>query len=167
MSSQTIPHPGAIDTESVRRSITVRASQARAFQVFTEGIDSWWPKSHHIGSSPMKRAVLEGRVGGRVYSEQEDGVICPWATVLAWDPPHGYTMAWQVTPAWQQEPDLSKCSEVEVKFTAQPDGSTLVELEHRYFERHGEGFATMRTQVGDNTGGWGGLLRLFAEVVEK
>ena len=30
-----------------------------AIRVFTEGIDRWWPREHHIGSSPLKRAVLE------------------------------------------------------------------------------------------------------------
>ena len=65
----------AVDT-SVRKTITVKASAERAFRVFTEGIDTWWPKTHHIGSSPMTKAVLEGRSGGRCYSEQRgwDGV---------------------------------------------------------------------------------------------
>ncbi len=150
---------------SIRKSITVRASQARAFQVFTSAMDSWWPRSHHIGSSPMKRVVLEGRVDGKVYSEQEDGTTCPWGTVLAWDPPHSYTMAWQVTPKWHYEPDLARCSEVEVQFTPQPDGQTLVVLEHRHFERHGEGWETMAPQV-DSPGGWNTLLELFRDKAE-
>jgi hypothetical protein len=29
------------------------------------------------------------------------------------------------------EPDLARCSEVEVRFTPVDDGTTLVELEHR------------------------------------
>ena len=57
----------------VRRSIHGRASQARAFKVFTEGFDTWWPRSHHIGSSPMTKAIVECRLGGRCYSEQADG----------------------------------------------------------------------------------------------
>jgi hypothetical protein len=90
----------AID-QSVRKSITVKANAERAFRVFTEGIGTWWPKSHHIGSSPMTKAVLEGRSGGRIYSEQEDGTQCDWASVLEWDPPRRFVMAWQVTPTWR------------------------------------------------------------------
>ena len=116
-----------VDT-SVRKTITVRANAERAFRVFTEGIDSWWPKTHHIGSSPMTKAVLEGRSGGRCYSEQQDGTECDWGSVLEWDPPRRFVMAWMITPQWKYEPDVSKSSEVEVVFTALADGSTRVDL---------------------------------------
>jgi hypothetical protein len=36
----------------VRKSITVKAGAARAFEVFTGRIGSWWPRSHCIASSP-------------------------------------------------------------------------------------------------------------------
>jgi len=51
--------------EPLRKSITVRTSQENAFRVFTEGFDSWWPRSHHIGKSPMTKAIIECHVGGR------------------------------------------------------------------------------------------------------
>ena len=41
--------------------------------IFTAEFDSWWPRGHHIGQSPMRRAVIEGRTGGRCDTEQEDG----------------------------------------------------------------------------------------------
>ena len=71
----------------VRKTITVRASQQRAFDVFFGEFDRWWPRSHHIGTSPMKKAIIEGRAGGRCYTEQVDGTECDWGTVLVWDPP--------------------------------------------------------------------------------
>jgi hypothetical protein len=157
----TDPAALAAATPPVRKSIQVRANAARAFKVFTEGIDSWWPKTHHIGASPLVRTVLEPRVGGRIYGEQEDGSQCPWGEVLLWEPPQRFIMAWQVTPQWQFEPDLARCSEVEVTFTARQDGTTLVELEHRHFERHGEGAAAFRDQI-DQPGGWGGMMLMFA-----
>src|SRR5689334_12116722 len=52
---------------SVRKSITVKAGLEHAFQVFTEGFDTWWPRTHHIGKAPMKKAIIQGRVGGRCY----------------------------------------------------------------------------------------------------
>src|SRR5438309_1264903 len=40
---------------TVRRSIVVRAQRDRAFQVFTEGIGSWWPPGpHRIGPEPAE-----------------------------------------------------------------------------------------------------------------
>ena len=152
--------------EPVRRSIRVRASAERAFQVFTRDMDSWWPRTHHIGNSPMKRVVVEGRPGGSVYTEQEDGTVCPWGTVLTWEPPQRFVLAWQANPEWQLETDLAKCSEVAVQFTPADNGTTLVELEHRGFERHGGAYAKMRDMVNTDGGGWGGLLVLFASKAE-
>ncbi len=150
----------------VQKSITVRASAQRAFDVFTSDFDSWWPRSHHIGKSPMKRAIIEGRVGGRCYTEQEDGTDCPWGAILEWDPPRRFVLAWMITHEWGYEADRSKSSEVEVRFTDVGGGQTRVDLEHRHFERMGDGGATMRAGVGA-PGGWGTLLDLFAERVDK
>jgi uncharacterized protein YndB with AHSA1/START domain len=155
---------GPIDP--VFKNIRVRANAARAFKVFTEGFDSWWPKSHHIGDSPMTRAVIEGWVGGRCYGLQENGAECQWGRILEWEPPQRFVMAWQVTPEWKFEPETDRCSEVEVNFTPQPDGTTLVELWHRHFERHGVGADKMRNDV-NSGGGWAGLLELFRVETEK
>jgi Activator of Hsp90 ATPase homolog 1-like protein len=151
--------------QTVRKSIIVKAGAERAFRVFTEGIDTWWPRTHHIGASPMKKTILEGRSGGRCYTEQEDGTECDWGQVLDWDPPRRFVMAWQVSPTWQYEPDLTRSSEVEVRFTGERDGSTRVDLEHRHFERHGAGWEQMRAQI-DAAGGWGGMLQMFATKAE-
>ncbi len=152
--------------EPVRKSIQVRTNAEQAFRVFTSEMDSWWPRTHHIGSSPMKRIVMERWPGGAIYTDQEDGTPCPWGTVLAWEPPHRFVMAWQVNPEWQYEPNPAKCSEVEVRFTPVDNGTTLVELEHRGIERHGGAWAGMREKV-NAEGGWGGLLALFATKAEE
>jgi len=151
---------------TVQKTITVEASPQHAFEVFTAGIDTWWPRSHHIGNSPMKKNVIEGRVGGRCYTVQEKGTHCDWGQVLAWEPPHRLVMAWQITHQWGYQPDLSKASEVEVRFTAVEEGGTRVDLEHRHFERMGPGAAPMRTAV-DSPGGWGTLLQMFAARFER
>ncbi len=149
----------------VRKSVTVRAGAERAFRVFTDGVDTWWPRGHHIGSAPAKKFIIEGRADGRCYTEQTDGAECDWGRVLVWEPPRRFVMAWQITPAWQYEPDLAKSSEVEVSFTPQRDGTTRVDIEHRNFERHGEGAAMMRTLM-DAPNAWSGLLSIFQTTVE-
>ncbi len=150
----------------VQRSVKVKASPERAFRAFTEGFDTWWPRSHHIGKSPMKKAIIEGRVGGRCYSEQVDNTECDWGRVLVWEPPRRFVFAWQIKPTWEYEPDLSKSSEVEVRFIPESDGSTRIDLEHRNFQRHGAGADAMRTGV-SGEGGWGALLEMFAAHVDK
>lgn len=150
----------------VRKSVIVGADAATAFRIFTDEIDTWWPRSHHIGKSPMKKAIIEARAGGRCYAEQEDGTECDWGTVTAWEPPHRFAFTWQINPDWTFQARLDKSSEVEVRFTAVGDGRTRVDLEHRSLERHGDGAASMRTSV-DGPNGWPVLLRLFAERVDS
>jgi len=156
--------PPSSAADSVLKTIQVKASQERAFRVFTEEFDSWWPRSHHVGKSPMVKSVIEGRVGGRCYAEQEDGADCVWGSILAWEPPRRFVLAWRIDANWQLESDMSKCSEVEVNFTPEADGYTRVDLEHRYFSRMGASGETVRAAV-DSKGGWGMLLELFASRV--
>ncbi|MFC5862681.1 SRPBCC family protein [Acidicapsa dinghuensis] len=153
----------ATEVPPLRKHICVRASTARAFKVFTEGIDTWWPKTHHIGPSAPVRGAIEPGVGGRCYTEHTDGSLAQWGQVLEWEPPHRFVLAWMVTTDWKPEPDLGKASEVEVRFTQSPDGTTLVELEHRCFERHGEAGALMRQHVE----GWTSLLELFRTELDR
>jgi uncharacterized protein YndB with AHSA1/START domain len=150
----------------VQKTITVKASPERAFRAFTAEIDTWWPRTHHIGKSPMKKAIIEEKTGGRCYTEQEDGTECDWGRVLVWDPPHRLVLAWQITHEWGYQPDLAQSSEVEVRFAPAAGGGTRVDLEHRHLERHGAGGASMRTAV-DSPNGWTGILQLFAERVDQ
>jgi uncharacterized protein YndB with AHSA1/START domain len=157
--------PAAAD-RPVRKNIIVKASQAKAFRVFTEGMDTWWPREHHIGGSPMIQCVLEGKPGGRCYSRHSDGSEAEWGTVLVWDPPQRLIFAWQVTETWKFEPDVTKSSEVEVQFIAEGDGMTRVELEHRHLERYGDAMEAVRNIMESPTA-WSGMLQLFAAAAEK
>ncbi|HEY0711580.1 MAG TPA: SRPBCC family protein [Polyangia bacterium] len=149
--------------DPVRKSVVVKASQDRAFAVFTNGIDRWWPRQHHVGTSPMKTAVLEPRQGGRWYATCEDGSECDTGKVLSWEPPHRVLLAWQLTAQWQFDPDF--VTEVEVTFTAQGPRETLVVLEHRNLERFGDTAPEIARQVAE-AGGWPLLLDLFARAAE-
>jgi hypothetical protein len=86
--------------------------------------------------------------------------------VLIWEPPQRFVMAWLINANWKHEPDVSRASEVEVRFTAQADGTTRVDLEHRNFERMGESGNNMRMMV-DQPGGWGGILQTYGDYVAK
>jgi uncharacterized protein YndB with AHSA1/START domain len=148
-------------TAAVRRSVTVQATPERAFEVFTAGFSSWWPiESHHIGESMAVEVVIDPFAGGRWFERDADGNECVWGFVTAWEPPRRLLLAWHLTAEYEFDPDPDKASEVEVRFTPQ-DGGTLVELEHRGFERHAVAGAVIRQKV-SREGGWGELLELFA-----
>jgi uncharacterized protein YndB with AHSA1/START domain len=118
-----------IDT-SYRASTTVQAPIDRAFKVFTEGFDTWWPRAHHIGSVDMVEAVLEPRLDGRWYERGVDGSECEWGRVLEWDPPRSVVVSWHLNGDFKYDPDPDKASRVQVRFTAVDDNTTRVELEH-------------------------------------
>jgi uncharacterized protein YndB with AHSA1/START domain len=145
----------------VRKTVTVQAEPQRAFEVFTEGFDRWWPRSHTIGAAALKTAVIEPRAGGRWYGIDENGAEDEWGDVLVWSPPSRLVLAWRIGTDWKYQPDL--LTEVEVTFTAE-GGATRVELEHRHLERMGEGAEGARASF-DSPGGWGGLLEFFAAAV--
>jgi uncharacterized protein YndB with AHSA1/START domain len=149
---------------AVNRSVTVRASPERAFEVFTAGFNTWWPiESHHIGETMAVEVVIEPRAGGRWFERDAEGAECEWGFVTEWDPPHRLVLAWHLTPEYEFDPDPGKATEIEVRFTPQ-DGETLVELEHRCFEKHAETGARIRETV-SGPGGWTELIQLYAKGV--
>jgi uncharacterized protein YndB with AHSA1/START domain len=146
---------------SVRRSITVAASQHRAFEVFTAQFGTWWPREYQIGPSPMVDFVLEQKVGGRWYELDQDGTQCDTGRVLVFEPPERVVLAWQLNERFQYDPDPSHASEVELRFIAEGPSQTRVELEHRGFDRHGAGADALRGAM-DAPSGWTGVLEIFA-----
>ena len=158
----TIPASAA----SVRSSVEVEAPIERAFEVFTEGIGSWWDPTHHILQAELAEMVFEPRVGGRIRDRGVDGSECCWARVLAYEPPHRLVFSWDISLQWQLETDPEKTSEVEVRFIADGPQRTRVELEHRNLDRHGEGWEQMRDAVG-SAGGWPAGLRSLAARIES
>jgi uncharacterized protein YndB with AHSA1/START domain len=149
---------------SVRSSIVVEAPVERAFTVYTDGIGGWWPPEHHILQGELAAMVFEPRVGGHVYDVGTDGSECHWARVLVYEPPHRVVFSWDINMQWQIETDLSRTSEVEVRFVPEGEGRTRVELEHRHLDRHGEGWEQMRDATGSPDGWQSGLTR-FADQV--
>ncbi|HEY1449201.1 MAG TPA: SRPBCC family protein [Caulobacteraceae bacterium] len=119
----------------VVRAVTVKASPARAFALFTANIERWWPQTHHIGANPFTSVILEPHVGGRWFERDAGGVECLWGKVLAWDPPARLLLAWQINGKWEYDPAF--LTELELSFAPAEGGATRVTLEHRDLERFG------------------------------
>jgi uncharacterized protein YndB with AHSA1/START domain len=146
-----------INVAPVRKRIRVNADPARAFDIFTGAMKTWWPARHSINGSPIADIVLEPRVGGRWFERGEDGSECQWGQVLAWEPPSRLVLAWQISTAWRFDPDL--VTEVEVRFS-DDNGGALVELEHR-LDAYGPDAAQMR-EVFDGPTAWEETLTAYA-----
>jgi uncharacterized protein YndB with AHSA1/START domain len=151
--------------EPIRGRVTVRCDPERAFELFTERMGSWWPvESYSRAVSEFQHddvdvteLEFQAHLGGSILEHLSNGRILPWGEVIAWDPPHRVRIAWR--PHSMPEPP----TELEVTFTARGDG-TLVELEHRGWERLSEGF---RAELYDiYARGWITTLERFASVAD-
>jgi uncharacterized protein YndB with AHSA1/START domain len=151
---------------TVRHDVVVDAPVERAFRVFTERFGDFKPREHNLLSVPIAETVFEPHVGGHIYDRGEDGSVCKWARVVAFDPPNRVVFTWDIGPTWQVETDPSRTSEVEVRFTAMADERTRVELEHRNIERHGEGWQSVAEGV-DGDRGWPLYLRRYAGLFDQ
>ena len=149
---------------SINESLTVDAPRDRAFSVFTEGLDSWFPREYNLLAVDITERTFELREGGRIRDRGTDGSECNWGRVLAYEPPARVLFAWAISPSWQVEDGEVEVSEVEGRFTVESPERTLVELEHRHLDRHGEGWEQLRDSL-TAEGGWGWCLQRFAERV--
>ena len=161
----------SVEETVVRKSVLVRATVERAFSVFVEQMETWWPATHHMAKDAFELIVVEPRVGGRWYERDANGVEGDWGTVLLWDPPHLVRLSWHVAPSesseeWKYDPDPQRASEVQIRFVQAANGMTLVELEHSKLERHGGNTQLLRT-VFDGPGAWEGMLALFAKKLDE
>jgi uncharacterized protein YndB with AHSA1/START domain len=151
--------------DTIRQDVVVNAPLERAFRVFTEQFGDFKPREHNLMSVPIAETVFEPRVGGHIYDRGEDGSLCKWATIVAFEPPNRVVFTWNIGPTWQLETDPTHCSEVDVRFTAESADRTRVELEHRHIERHGEGWEAVAAGVGGDAG-WPLYLRRYVDLVD-
>jgi len=140
--------------DPVQKEIVVGCEPARAFEIFTDQIDSWWPlASHSVGQENAEACYFEGHEGGRIFETHRDGSVHLWGTVSVWDPPRS------VIFSWHPGRDVSTAQEVELRFSA-CEGGTRVELEHRGWESLGD--SAEKTRNGYDQG-WAPVLQRFVE----
>jgi len=140
-------------TVVVRSSVHVQLPPQEAFGLFTDGINQWWPlqEGYSYGADRAREIVLEPAEGGRFYERFVDGDELQVGTVRVCSPPDRILFTWR-SPDWRAE------TEVDVRFVAEDPG-TIVQLEHRGFERLGaDGESIARRWAG----GWPRVVRAFA-----
>ena len=146
--------------EPISASVTVDAPPKRAFELFAERLGDWWPREFSYSQDKLERIGLEPREGGFAYEHGPHGFTIHWGTVTAWDPPRRLVFTWQIAPDRTPQPDPDRASEVEVGFGEQ-DGATRVDVEHRAWERHGDGAREYRDGF-EQSGAWPYALERFA-----
>ncbi|CAN7341772.1 MULTISPECIES: SRPBCC family protein [Ensifer] len=148
-----------IEPAPVRKTVTVRATPERAFDIFVAGMGEWWLKSHSLTASGQRTVVVEPFAGGRWYEIGNGGEEKEWGRVLACERPRRILLAWQLNADWVFDPEFETA--VEVIFEPAVDGGTTVLLEHRDLANYGAKANEARVAL-DSEDGWTGLLGAFA-----
>ena len=143
--------------EPIRMSVEVPLSQDRAFALFTERIETWWPLDvHAVRKEEVATCFVEPFAGGRMGERSRTGDEYVWADILVLERPHRLVVSWH--------PNDSPATELEITFTPS-DRGTLVELEHRNWEAFAELALQARTEYGR---GWPLVIaERFAVAAEK
>lgn len=149
-----------INLTSIKKELTVEATQQTAFEVFTNKMDLWWPRSHHIGTSDMTEVVVEPYVNGRWYTKHTDGSEANVGYVLTYQPYDLFVLAWQINGDFKCNPDL--ITEVVVEFIPEGPNTTRVKFEHKDLQKLGNG-----KTVESMDQGWGTMMELYKKQFDK
>ena len=147
--------------EPLRASVSVPLPPDRAFELFAERLGDWWPREFSWSQDALEKIGIEPHAGGFAYERGPGGFTIHWGRVTAWDPPGRLVLLWQIAADRTPQPDPNRASEVEVRFVAE-DGGTRVDVEHRAWERHGEGAQEYRDGF-EESGAWPYALEQFAK----
>jgi len=70
-------HVKPVEECVVRKSVVVRTPVERAFSVFVEQMETWWPATHHIARRRLRR-FLWSRRWRRWYERDVEGSLTDW-----------------------------------------------------------------------------------------
>lgn len=156
------PEPKS-DSIHLMRMVATPASDA--FEIFTDGLSTWWPAEYTWAQDTLETIAIEAEVGGRCFERGPHGFECDWGRVLTWEPPRRLVFTWQISPERVPEPNPDKAGEVEVRFVEEEPAKTRVEFEHRGFARHGDHGTDYRDAMASPQG-WPYILDQYVAAVQ-
>ena len=147
-------------------TVTVRRPAREVFDLFVRQLGRWWPREFTWSQDVLQEIGIEARVDGLCYEIGPHGFHCDWGRVLTLEPPARLTIAWQISPRREPVPDPARASEVDIRFVASGERKTVVTVDHRNFERHGDGADGYREAMNAEQG-WPYILRRYAEIATQ
>ncbi len=142
----------------------VPATPEKAFSVFVDEFNTWWPKSYTFAQDNLAEIVLEPKMNGRAIERDKNGAETVWGTVLSFFRPSHVVLAWQISPNRTVVDSEANASRVDVRFVETEPGTTEVVVVHRDFPRHGDGWEKYRQQMGTKEG-WPMLMNHYVKAV--
>ncbi len=145
------------DLTPIRKAVSVPLTPERAFDLFTARFGEWWPiATHSVGQGTATGVVFGNGVGGRIVESLADGTTSQWGTVTRWDPPAGVAFTWHAGTS------PTEATSVEVSFTEDGQGQTVVELIHSGWDRRPDG-PTVRKGY---ESGWNPVIQCYVSRAE-
>ncbi|MEZ5915386.1 MAG: SRPBCC domain-containing protein [Parvularculaceae bacterium] len=109
----------------VEKTLSLKASPARAFTHFTDNMALWWPLgSHSLSQANAKTVVFEAKKGGRIYEIDVTGREREWGRVKECEAPHRLVFSWVLE-------NPAEATEVEVTFEDADKAREDFKLVHR------------------------------------
>ena len=132
--------------DPIIKTIEVPCSQEKAFEVFLNEMDSWWPLGKFTvsayGGVPAKAIRVEAKQGGKIVEIGPNGTEYLWGTIKSYDPYDYVSMDFHIAPPGDETVDSR--SLVEVRFTALGNKGTRVTLTQSNWEAFGDKAAMLR-----------------------
>ena len=142
---------GSNDSICISKAVTLPAEEA--FELFTAGLSSWYPRIYTWSGDGLESIAIEPGAGGHCFEIGPHGFRCDWGRVLVWEPPRKLVFSWQISFSRAPVPDPRAASEIEVLWTPRSDGGTDMDFCHRHFSRHGDEGHSYREAMASE-GGW-------------
>ena len=142
----------------------VKATPERAFAVFVDEFDRWWPRDLTWAQDNLDTIGIEAKIDGLAYERDKSGKTSTWGKVLSLKRPEHIVFAWQIKADRTPEADERTASRVDVRFVAVDPETTDVVVVHRDFPRHGEGWQSYKSAMASKKG-WPRLIDAYAKAV--
>jgi uncharacterized protein YndB with AHSA1/START domain len=143
--------------DPINKTLTVPLTPTEAFALFTDDIDSWWPKASHSVKGAKSKLTFPTHKDGEIIETGEDGEIAVWGKLIAYDP--GKYLAF----SWHPGRTDKEATIVTVTFTKTAEG-TRCDLSHGGFEILGDTADAVSTSY---LHGWDMVLGCYAAAVKS
>lgn len=94
--------------DTVSASTTIALPPDKAFELFTAGIASWWPREYTWSQDVLEEIAIEPGEGGFCVERGPHGFTVHWGRVETWERPERLVFTWQIGPSREPVPDPNR-----------------------------------------------------------
>src|SRR5690242_5019040 len=102
------------------KTIEVPCSQEKAFTVFLNEMDSWWPLGKFTvsayGGTPAQAIRVEAKQGGKIVEIGPSGTEYLWGTIISYDPYDFVSMDFHIAPPGDRKSTRLNSSHMSISY---------------------------------------------------